>query len=142
MKKVFLFSIAFAALLIAGTAIHGARPDSDQQPNDQAHFNLSRLRKVLGLTDEQVAKIKTEFAAQKDALKPQALKVRDARADLRDAIQSSAPEAQIRAASVSVGASAGDFAVERATLFARIKPLLTPEQIDKLYALQARHAGG
>jgi Spy/CpxP family protein refolding chaperone len=98
------------------------------------------MRKALGLTDDQTAKIKTEFAAQKDTMKAQAHKVRDARASLRDAIQSGASEPQIRAAAAAVGAAEGDFAMERATLFAHIKPILTPEQLEKLHTLQASHA--
>ena len=142
MKKL-LLATTLSALAIAGATTLNAQPDADYQPKHhrQQSFKPGALRKQLNLTDDQVARIKTEFAAQKDAMKTQALKVRDARANLRDAIQSGAPETQIRAAATNVGAAEGDLAMERAALFARIKPILTPEQLEKLNALQSsRHA--
>jgi len=141
MNKRFLLITALATLILASATFLNARSTSDDnRPAHQGYFKPGQMRKALDLTDAQTAKIKTEFAAQKDTLKARALKVRDARTGLRDAIQSGAPEPQIRAAASAVGAAEGDLAMERAALFARIKPILTPEQLEKLHTLQATHA--
>jgi len=84
------------------------------------------MKTELGLSDDQVAKIKTEFRAQKDPLKTQAQHVKAARADLRQAIQSGASESELRTAAAKLGSAEGDLAVVRAAVFARIKPILTP----------------
>lgn len=142
MKKSIFALLALSAIALDGTAAIAARPDSD---NPNAHqrqkaFKPGQIKHALNLSDDQVAKIKTEFAAQKDSMKAQALKVREARTSLRTAIQSGAPETDIRAAAASIGAAEGDLAMVRATLFAHIKPILTPEQLEKFQAMQAKRA--
>ncbi|MFT3867709.1 MAG: periplasmic heavy metal sensor [Nibricoccus sp.] len=142
MKKSIFALLALFIIALAGTAAIAARPDSDSPGSHhrQKAFRPGQIKHALNLSDDQVAKIKTEFSAQKDAMKAQALKVRSARANLRTAIQSGAPENDIRAAAASVGAAEGDLAMVRANLVAHIKPILTPEQFEKLQALQAKRA--
>ncbi|MBK9991489.1 MAG: hypothetical protein IPP19_12325 [Verrucomicrobia bacterium] len=140
MNKNFFRITALTTFLLASTTFLNARPASDDnQPSRQSILKPGQMRKALNLTDEQTAKIKTEFAAQKDTLKAQAHKVRDARTGLREAIYSGAPETQIRNAATAVGTAEGDLAMERAALFARIKPILTAEQLAKLQTLQSKH---
>lgn len=141
MNKNFFRITVLTSLLLASTTLLNARPASDDnQPRHQGFLKAGQMRKALNLTDEQTAKIKTEFAAQRETLKAQAHKVRDARSGLREAIQSGAPESQIRAAAAAVGTAEGDLAMERAALFARIKPILTTEQLAKLQTLQTKPA--
>lgn len=142
MKKSIFALLVLSAIALAGTAAIAARPDSDKPAGHQRQkaFKPGQIKHALNLSDDQVAKIKTEFSAQKDAMKAQALKVREARTSLRTAIQSGATEADIRAAATSVGAAEGDLAIVRANLFAHIKPILTPEQLEKFQTLQAKRA--
>jgi len=136
MKKLFLVTIGFASLVITSANFLSANQGNTSTANQRA-WKPAALRQKLGLTDDQAAKIKTEVASQKGALRAQALKVRDARASLRNAIQTNAPEPEIRANAAAVGAAEGDLAMVRANLFAHIKPILTPEQLEKLQTLQA-----
>jgi Spy/CpxP family protein refolding chaperone len=136
MNKLFLAATSLSAALFAFSApvVH-AREFSE--PAQHRSWNPRQLKTELGLSKEQVAKIKTEFRAQKDPLKTQAEHVKAARADLRQAIQSGASESELRATAAKLGSAEGDLAVVRAALFARIKPILTPEQLAKFQELQA-----
>ncbi|MFT3783988.1 MAG: periplasmic heavy metal sensor [Nibricoccus sp.] len=136
MKKLIPASlIVLVACTALGATALRAQPQHPRT-HQAARFKPGALRKQLDLTDAQVAQIKTAFASEKDAMKAQAHKVRDARVQLREAIQAGAPDTQIRAAAANVGSAEGDFAVQRAALFAKIKPILTPEQLAKLHELK------
>jgi Spy/CpxP family protein refolding chaperone len=138
MNKLFLIATSLAATLFTLSA-PALRAQETVAPAPQHRgWNPRQLKTELGLTDEQVAKIKTEFRAQKDPLKAQAQHVKAARADLRHAIQSGASESELRTTAAKLGSAEGDLAVVRAALFARIKPILTPEQLAKFQELQAR----
>jgi len=138
MNKLFLFATGLAATVFTlGTPALHARPESGEQAPHQRAWNPAKLKSELGLSDEQVAKIKTEFRAQKAPLKEQSQKVKAARINLRHAIQSGAPETELRSAAAALGVAEGDLAVVRAALFARIAPILTPEQLAKIRDLQA-----
>lgn len=140
MKKSILALLTLTIVALAGSTAIAAHPDSDKSSAHQHQFKPGKIKKALNLTDDQAAKIKTAFAAQKGPMKAQALKIREARTSLRHAIQSGAPETTIRSAAAAVGAAEGDLALVRATLFAQIKPILTPEQLEKFQALQTKHA--
>jgi Spy/CpxP family protein refolding chaperone len=100
---------------------------------------LERAKEKLGLTDDQVAKIKTELSADKDSLKDLISRLHQAKTGLREAIQSSdATEASVRAAAAKVSAVEADLAVERMKLHSRISPILTDEQKEKVKAFQSR----
>ena len=138
MNKAFLIATGLAATLFTvGTPSIHARSENGDQPSHQRAWNPAKMKSELGLTNEQAAKIKTEFLAQRGPLKEQAQKVQAARGNLRQAIQSGAPEADLRAAAAAIGSAEGDLAVVRSALFARIAPLLTPEQLAKIREMQA-----
>jgi len=139
MKKLIIFSSALAATLFtAGTLALHARPDNADQPAHQRTFKPGQLKAKLGLTDDQAAKIKVEFLAQKVPLKEKAKNVHAARTHLREVIQSGAPEAELRTAAAAIGSAEGDLAVVRSALFARVAPILTPEQLTKLREMQSK----
>ena len=138
MNKLFLIAASLTATLFTfGVPTVHAQESVAPAPQHRG-WNPRQIKDELGLSDEQVAKIKTEFRAQKDPLKAQAQHVKAARANLRQAIQSGASESELRTAASTLGAAEGDLAVVRAALFARIKPILTPEQLAKFQELQAR----
>jgi len=138
MNKIFLFvtGLAVTVFTVGAPALH-ARPEFRNQSENQRAWNPAKLKTELDLSDEQVAKIKTEFRAQKTPLKEQSQKVKAARTNLRHAIQSGAPETELRSAAAALGAAEGDLAVVRAALFARIAPILSPEQLAKIRDLQS-----
>ena len=86
-----------------------------------------------------MTKIKSEFASRRESLHAGASQVRQARARLQEAVRNNSSESEIRAAANTVGAALGELGVTRASLFAAIKPILTPEQLAKLDALSAAH---
>jgi Spy/CpxP family protein refolding chaperone len=137
MNKLFLIATSLAATLFTFSAPVLHAQESVAPAMQHRGWNPRQFTTELGLSDEQVAKIKTEFRAQKDSLKTQAQHVKAARADLREAIQSGASEAELRSTAAKLGSAEGDLAVVRATLFARIKPILTSEQLAKFQELQA-----
>jgi Spy/CpxP family protein refolding chaperone len=100
---------------------------------------LERAKEKLGLTDEQVAKIKTELKGEKDTLRDLISRLHDARVGVREAIQAAdANESSVRAASAKVAAVEADLAVERLKIYGKISPILTAEQVEKVREFQAR----
>jgi len=137
MKKLSLIATGLAATLFTFSAPVLCAQESVAPAPQHRGWNPRQIKAELGLSNEQVAKIKTEFRAQKGALKEQAQRVKAARTNLRQAIQSGAPESELRSDAAALGSAEGDLAVVRAELFARIKPILTPEQLAKFQELQA-----
>jgi len=138
MNKLFLVATGLTATLFTFSVPTVHAQESVAPAPQHRGWNPRQIKTELGLNDEQVAKIKTEFRAQKTPLKEQAQKVKAARTNLRHAIQAGAPESELRSDAAALGSAEGDLAVVRAALFARIKPILTPEQLAKFQELQAR----
>ena len=100
---------------------------------------LERAKEKLGLTDEQVTKIKAELKGEKGTLTELLSRLHEARANLREVIQATdATETSVRAASAKVAAVEADLAVERLKLYGRISPILTAEQREKVVEFQSR----
>ena len=97
------------------------------------------LRGQLGLTHEQAATIKATLAANRTTLTTLMSSLHDARINLRATIRKpGATEEDIRAASAKVAFVEADLAVERAKLYGKISPVLTPDQLAKMDELQQR----
>ncbi len=130
-----------ALALLSCTAGLSAQP-AEHRSSDHPSFRMEAkaLRKELNLSKSQMERIKKEFASLKEPMKAQSQRLREARTTLRTAIQSGATETEIRNAAATIGTIEGDLAMVRATLFSRIKPILTPEQLEKLKQLQERRA--
>ena len=98
-----------------------------------------RLRGQLGLTHEQVKTIKGDLAADRTTLTTLLSSLHEARINLRSTIRKpGATEEDIRAASAKVAGVEADLAVERAKLYGKISPVLTPDQLAKMDELQQR----
>jgi len=93
---------------------------------------LQKIVKGLGLSEEQITKIKAELLAEKETLVPLLKNLHETRKGLRETIQSDGNETAIRAASAKVAAVQADLAVERAKLRVKIAPVLTEEQLLKV----------
>jgi Spy/CpxP family protein refolding chaperone len=129
------FEITVAVTLLVGglTLLNAhAAERSLAQPAGQGRL-LARAKEKLGLTDEQVAQIKTELGAEKETLKGLLARLHEARIGLREAIHSAgATDASVREAAAKVGAVQSDLAVERLKLYRRISPILTDDQREKV----------
>jgi Spy/CpxP family protein refolding chaperone len=133
--------VAVAAAIIAGGEVvpksSAAEPSSEQRPLRGEW--LQRAKEKLGLTEDQIEKIKTEFQAEKVTLKDLISDLHDAHSALRQAIHApDATETSVRAASARVASVEADFAVERLKLYRRISPVLTGEQLEQLKQFQAK----
>jgi Spy/CpxP family protein refolding chaperone len=140
MKTSKLLVLTMAAGLAAGGfcifQAHAAEPTVGQG-RFRGQF-LERAKEKLGLTDEQVAKIRTELRGEKDTLHDLISKLHEARVDLRNAIQASdATEASVRAASAKVAEVEANLAVARLKVYGKISPILTPEQREQVKQFQS-----
>jgi Spy/CpxP family protein refolding chaperone len=126
------------AMLVKAQTTETNSPPAVESPRPGARI-MGRLREQLGLTHEQVKTIRGDLAADKDTLTHLASSLHDARINLRQTIRTpKVSEEDIRAASARVAAVEADLAVERAKLYGKISPVLTPEQLAKLDDLQQR----
>ena len=126
-----LIGIIAAALIVGGVLIL----KTQAQPNGGLTGRGSILQKAikeLGLSEEQITKIKAELRAEKETLVPLLKSLHETRKGLRETIQSDGNETAIRAASARVAAVQADLAVERAKLRGKIAPVLTEEQLLKI----------
>ena len=138
MKKSILLTVALMTALTAGGLVSLPAQDAAGAPRWRQR-SWATAQKKIGLTDEQIAKIKAELRPEKEALTTLSLRLHDARIALRTTVQKAgATEADVRAAAAKMAAVEADLAVLKARLHARIAPLLTPEQLDKINAEQQR----
>lgn len=138
-SKCLVFTLA-AGLATAGLSVFNSQ--AAESPDRSGPFRgqlLERAKEKLNLADDQVAKIKDAINAEKEPMKNLTLRLYVARRDLGDAISApNATEASVRAASAKVAAVESDLAVERMKLRARINPILTNDQRQKLKELQSK----
>ena len=142
MKTTGFLMVTMAAVLVLG-GITGARAagPADRPGGFRGRF-LERARERLGLTDGQVAQIKSVLRSEKDTLTALATRLHEGRLGLRNAIRTpNATEASVRVASAKVAAVQADLAVERMKLFTRINPILTDEQRAKLADVEQQMDG-
>ena len=98
---------------------------------------LRGMLRSLNITPEQKQQIHAILRETQPTRKPLMQQFVQERRKLRDLIQgNSTDEASIRAQAQKVSAVGADLAVQRARTFARIRTVLTPEQIEKLKNMQ------
>lgn len=134
--KRYIFSFVLAAALLPG----GLELNSlaAEKPAARRAIVVQRVKEKLGITDEQVAKIKDAVTSEKDSIVELLGRLHTARTELRNAVQKpDATENEIRGAAARVAAVEADAAVLRAKLHKKIAPVLTPEQQEKLKAMQS-----
>ncbi|MBI5832363.1 MAG: periplasmic heavy metal sensor [Armatimonadetes bacterium] len=103
---------------------------------------LGRAAAKLELTDAQKAEIKTKVATHREEIVGALGKVRDATRRLDDlTLAEPLDQEAVRSAATQLGQALGDAALVKAKVLAEIKPLLTPEQIDRLKTLRADTRG-
>jgi Spy/CpxP family protein refolding chaperone len=138
-SKLLVITLA-AGLGVGGIFVVKAHAAERVAGNRAGHGRLmERAKEKLGLTDEQVTKIKTELQGEMETLKGLISRLHDARTGLRDAIQASdANESSVRSASAKVAGVEADFAIERLKIYGKISPILTPEQREKVHEFQGR----
>jgi Spy/CpxP family protein refolding chaperone len=133
--------ITMAAAVAAG-GITVIKTHAAQEPGLFAQRRgavLARVKEKLGLTDEQLGKIKAELRSEKENITGLLKRLRSARAELRDTIQQEgATEETIRAASARVADVEAELAVERAKLHGKISPILTADQLARLKEFQQK----
>jgi Spy/CpxP family protein refolding chaperone len=97
-----------------------------------------RVKEQLHLSEDQLAKIKTELKVEKSNITTLLTRLHDAHAQLRAEIRKSdATEASVREVAAKVSGVESDLAVERMKLYGKISPILTADQRAKLAQLEA-----
>jgi Spy/CpxP family protein refolding chaperone len=133
--------LTLAAGLIAGGLLT-SNSRAVEQPAGPGRLHgqlLERAKEKLGLTDDQIARIRSELSVDKDTIKALISRLHQAKTALREAIQASdATESSVRAASTTVASVEADIAVERMKLHSRISPILTDDQKEKIKAFQSK----
>jgi Spy/CpxP family protein refolding chaperone len=88
---------------------------------------------TLGITDQQRTEIREVLREFKPDVQPKIEKLVQERRTLREVIRTTpVDEAAIRAQSAKVAALEADLAVDRARVGAKVRPILTEEQLAKL----------
>jgi Spy/CpxP family protein refolding chaperone len=91
------------------------------------------LRSELNITDEQRKKIAAEIKSHKAEIRPIAKEVFEKRQALRDAALNKPGDKQaIMAAANDLGKAIGDAALLASKVLAQVKPIMTPEQQERI----------
>jgi periplasmic protein CpxP/Spy len=141
MKTSKWLAVAMAAAVAVGGITVALKARAENGPARRAFGGqfLTKAKEKLGLTDEQVNKVKAELLAEKDTLKPLITSLHNTKAGLRETIQKKGvTESDIRAASAKVAAVEADLAVERAKIYGKISPILTADQLSKIDEFQQK----
>ena len=121
------------AVAVAG--VLGASAWAFQGGEGRAFF-AERLAE-LGVTSAQKAQVKAILRQHQPTVEPMIHQFVAERRKLRDTIRADAiDEKAIRAQAAKVAGIEADLAVQRAQIVHEIKPVLTPEQIEKLKDMQ------
>lgn len=109
------------------------------QRGERGHRYFKKLARELDLTDAQKTQAKALWEKSREQNKPLFEALMSARHELRTMEQSgSADEAAIRAQAAKVAVAQADLAVRRAQSVRQFQALLTPDQVTKLKAIQAK----
>jgi len=131
---------AVSATLGLGALTASATMGDDCQPPSGHHFK--KMTKELGLASQQQDGIKAVFEKSRLQTKPLMDQMKAERRTLHGLIHADTiDEAAIRAQAAKVAAIQADMAVQRARTGQAIRALLTPEQVQKFKAQQAKHEG-
>jgi Spy/CpxP family protein refolding chaperone len=91
------------------------------------------LRSELNITGDQRKKIAAEIKSHKDEIRPVAKEIFEKRQALRDAVLNKPGDQQaIMAAANDLGKAIGDAAVLASKVIAKVKPMLTSEQQERI----------
>jgi Spy/CpxP family protein refolding chaperone len=131
-------AVVAAAGLFAGRLLAGAVPAS----GPAGRFGpprFARIAKVLDLSDDQKAQVKTILRAHAAEIQTQLKTAQDARRSLHDAILTDPiDEGTIRARAADLSKVEGDGAILYAKVRAEIFPLLRDEQKQKIVDFRAK----
>jgi len=122
-------ALAAASVLWAQAPAPGSRPARGERARQ---FLLT----YLGLTDSQKTQAKGIFDAARAQAAPIAAQLNQGRTALRDAVKAGKPDTELDALATQQGALMGQLAAIRAKALAKMYPMLTPEQKDKLDQLR------
>jgi Spy/CpxP family protein refolding chaperone len=131
------FALTLAAGLIGGEATILNCTAADGALSRRVAIR-DQAKEKLGLTDEQLNKVKSELSAEKESIKDIMQRLRTERANLRAAIQKKdAKETDVRAAAAKLAEAEADAAVLRSRLYGKVNPILTDDQRAKLKEMDA-----
>ncbi len=138
--------VCCVALMGIGATIAVAQAKGcDEGPGGRpGHHDFKKIAKKLGLSDDQKAKAKVLFTANREIVKPIFDTLHGERKNLQTLLHADAvDEAAIRAATARVAALEADLNVNRAKTGVQFRALLTPAQRELLTTMEKeRHKMG
>ena len=133
----------FSKKLFAGLAVAvvGAGSLLAAQPARRHGGFMNVMATYLNLTDAQKTQAQSIFQEARQSAKPIAMQLRDDRKALQTAAKAGSTD-QIQQLAAAEGAGIGKLAAIRASAFAKMYKTLTPDQQQKLDALQQARGSG
>lgn len=138
------YVIAMAAALLAAGCISAVAGIAPAQPDDGVAMAAGepdwhpvlRLAKVLKLSAGQESQVRGILTAERDAMKPQAGRLFEARRLLQQAGEAATfDEDAVRALAAEAGSLEAEIVVSRIRVQNRIRALLSPSQLELLAAM-------
>ena len=135
-----LLNLTAAALVVGGfTLLDTNARAAERRGLDRRPALRARVAHALELTPQQRQQIRPILQAERETLTSLLGALHETRKALRATIRdAAATEDDVLAAAAAVAEVEADLALERQKLHRLIKPILTPEQIEELQAIEDR----
>lgn len=136
MRKIATLSLGLAAVVAALSLATGPLQAATGEKGPLRKMLAGRFagfRENLGLTDTQKQEIRGVLKGYKSRIKDQWEESKTARNSMRDAVKAhGADSAEAKSAAKAVGTAAEHRALLIADIAAKVKPILTPDQVSKI----------
>ena len=129
-SRILLTSALTLALSTAGLM---AKTDAASE-NGRAH-RFEKMSSALNLTPQQQEQAKAIFHSEREAAKPVREQLRQERKEVRAAIESGKPAAEVQQLATREGKALGTMAGMHAAAFSKFYAMLNPDQRQKLNSL-------
>lgn len=140
MNRLFLLLLTGSLLCVALAPVGAKEEGKDGEPGMHEHHGGPW--KMMGFTDEEAAKMKEAFKAERTAMKPLRREMRDARIKLRDLVEDKAGDKDLTAALDRVESAKKALRAEGEKFHAKLAAGMTPLQRAKAALFMSRHRMG
>jgi Spy/CpxP family protein refolding chaperone len=141
------FSAALLTGILAAAPIARVRADEPEAPPMQGsgsdakapHWDIKKMQKHLGLSDDQATKLKAVFEAEKTALKPLWDKQKETLKKLHGQVEAKASDDEIKATLADLKAGHKAMMDQREQFQSQKADILTPTQQAKMLLREMKH---
>lgn len=130
-----MITLVLSMMLMSGGAFA-------KEKKEKKHERGEFLKKELGLSDEQLAKVKEIRQASRPEIKENKTQFRQLKTEFKEAMKNPASSAEELTAKFEAFQKARDeFQRKRFAMMLKMREIMTPEQLTKFHEMKQKHKG-